>query len=84
MLDPAYAATTERTPITAAVICRFGRYFMAWDAAGRHERHRLTGRSGVSHEDMFRRFYPDAPSVEELTPYRHVEVCSVPIPGDYI
>ena len=57
--------------MVAAVICRFGPYMMAWDAAGRHERQHLDRTSGISQHDMLRRFYPDVPPVDALSPYRY-------------
>ena len=61
-------------PAVAVVICRFGPYLMAWDAAGRHERQHLDRTRGVSNEDMFRRLYPDAPRIADLDAYGYTLV----------
>ena len=71
VLAAGYPATMEHAPVVAAVICRFGPYMMAWDAAGRHERQHLDRTSGISQHDMLRRFYPDVPPVDALSPYRY-------------
>jgi hypothetical protein len=61
--------------LRAAVICRHGPYLFAWDAAGRRQRVHLDRiRSGVSNETLFHRFYPKAPSVNDLEVYKYAFV----------
>jgi hypothetical protein len=54
----------------AVVICRFGRWIHAWDAAGRHKKWLLNAAwrklRKSSNEVIVHRFYPHAPLIDQL------------------